>query len=260
MEPTPEIRPSKDRSRRPLWVGLAISVAVHMLAFLIFPDVRDDLTGGLELPVAAPPATGSEAMEVIALAPFEEVRIERDPDEPVETPAPVFELPKLEGVPGEDVSVVETLPLSAAERLRTRFTVPELWTHTAPEALALPVEARERLVLGARIAEWYDSLAADAARDAALTDWTYTDSEGKRWGVADGIIYLGDIAVPVPFGFGVSNARREEVAERMWQWDELMRQGVRMELIDSWEDRQEAIRSRRDRERAAAADTGRVGR
>ena len=93
-------------------------------------------------------------------------------------------------------------------------------------------------------------IAAAQAAEARLTDWTYTDSEGKRWGVADGKIYLGDVVLPGTHLFGVPVGKRDEVAQRKWQWDEIMRQTARFDVEESWAERQDAIRERRDRERA----------
>ena len=62
-------------------------------------------------------------------------------------------------------------------------------------------------------------------------------------------IYLGDIVLPGTHIFGVPIGKRDEVAERIWQWEEIQRQGARVEVIESWKERQEAIRERRDRDR-----------
>ena len=195
------------------------------------------------------------------MAPFDERSPAEEPEEPLDRVEPRSpEVPTVQEFPDDLPEADELFLPSVAERLRTRLTVPELWEPLTDRVLALPMGARERLVLHSRIMEWYDSLAQAAAEERALTDWTYTDADGKRWGAADGLIYLGDFAIPVPFGFGVSPSRREELADRMWQWEELQRQGVRVELVESWKERQEAIRSRMDRERAARADTGGVGR
>lgn len=100
-------------------------------------------------------------------------------------------------------------------------------------------------------------VAQDAER--ALTDWTFTDDSGKRWGVADGRVYLGDFSLPLPFEFGVNPANRAEVNMRLYQFDEIQRQGRQMELRDSWRERSEAIRARRDLERASADSLRRPG-
>ena len=71
--------------------------------------------------------------------------------------------------------------------------------------------------------------------------------------------YGADMVLP-GMTFGVPVGKRDEYAERMWQWDEIQRQGARMEVVESWKERQAAIRERRDRERAARPDTIRGGR
>ena len=250
--------PRRDTRSRTV-IGVGVSVLLHLLAILLYPTRTAELPHGVVV-TTTPPNAIDEGMEVVRLAPFDDVPDRREPEDPLELVDPSLpDLPPAAALP-EDIATTDVLlPASAAERLRPHLTVAELWAPFSGAVGALPIESQERIVLYSRIVEWYDSLAAAAAEEGALTDWTYTDEEGKRWGAADGLIYLGDFAVPLPFLFGVSNARREEIAERMWQWDELQRQGVRVELIESWEARQEAIRRRMDRERAAKADTGGIG-
>jgi len=117
------------------------------------------------------------------------------------------------------------------------------------------------LLIASALARWNDSAATSLAAEAAAMDWTFTDDDGKRWGVSPGKIHLGDITLPLPFGFGTVVGKREEVNDRLWQWDEIYRQGVRAEVNESWRDRAEAIRRRRDRERTAVQpDTSRIPR
>jgi hypothetical protein len=70
--------------------------------------------------------------------------------------------------------------------------------------------------------------------------------------VADGKIYLGDIALPLPLNFGVPVGKRDETARRVWEFEEIERQNQRYLIEQSWKERAAAIRARRDRERAAA--------
>ncbi|MBT7503717.1 MAG: hypothetical protein HN645_12420 [Gemmatimonadales bacterium] len=71
---------------------------------------------------------------------------------------------------------------------------------------------------------------------------------------------MGDTVLPGTHIFGVPVGKRDEVAERMWQWEEIQRQGARAEVIESWRERQDAIRERRNRERAVRPDTTRARR
>jgi hypothetical protein len=70
--------------------------------------------------------------------------------------------------------------------------------------------------------------------------------------VADGQLHLGGLVLPLPvFGAAPGAAR-----ERAWQWDEIARQGASVAVQQTVRERMEAIRARRDRERAEAqADT-----
>lgn len=250
-QPDPERRTAKA-------VGLGISLVVHIIIISLYPIyARHRETNGI--PGWQPPATTipADGMRVVLLPREEYAEPVDEPDTPEELA--VVELPRLTVDPldlGEDAAAgLGDIPLSAAERLRPSHVVPELWYPISNDVLALSMEASELIVLNARIAEWFDSLAAAEAEERALTDWTYTDDEGKRWGAADGMIYLGDFALPVPFGFGVSPGRREEIRDRMWEWNEIQRQLMRMGVVESWKERQEAMRRRLDRERAAKADT-----
>jgi hypothetical protein len=65
---------------------------------------------------------------------------------------------------------------------------------------------REELLASGRLQEWYDSVRVAEDAERALTDWTFTDEAGKRWGVSDGRVYLGDFSLPLPFEFGVNPA------------------------------------------------------
>jgi hypothetical protein len=116
----------------------------------------------------------------------------------------------------------------------------------------LTLQQREQLALSGRLAEWYDSVSAEAAAQAAWTDWTFTDASGDRWGISDGQLHLGGITLPLP-SFGTSSL---EARDRAWQWDEISRQGGQVAVRQTVRERMEAIRARRDRERAAEqADT-----
>ena len=144
---------------------------------------------------------------------------------------------------------------SAAERLRPRLVDARFWARPPAEFWELPVELREELILSSRIVSWYDSVSVARAAEDRLTDWTFTDSKGGRWGVADGRIYLGDIVVPVPLFFAAPVGKRDFNARRIWEFEEIERQSQRFLIEESWKERSAAIRVRRDRERAAARDT-----
>ena len=54
------------------------------------------------------------------------------------------------------------------------------------------------------------------------------------------------------FWHGIPVGLREEANRRVWQWEEIARQGARVEVQETLRERTEAIRVRRERERAAA--------
>jgi hypothetical protein len=126
-----------------------------------------------------------------------------------------------------------------------------------PERTALSREELMRLQLIAKLEVLNDSaaLAAELARRA--TDWTYTDEDGKKWGVSPGKIHLGDLTIPLPFGFGMAPGQRERAEDRLWAWDEIERGATTGELLRSWKDRDEAIRERMNARRKP--DTTGVG-
>jgi hypothetical protein len=89
----------------------------------------------------------------------------------------------------------------------------------------------------------------------AARDWTFTDGEGKRWGVSPAGIHLGDLTLPVP-GFGPASARRDEIDARLREWTEIQDQAERARILDMFEERIEAIRQRRDGERRDTTSSG----
>ncbi|MDP2958620.1 MAG: hypothetical protein Q8N53_19500 [Longimicrobiales bacterium] len=150
---------------------------------------------------------------------------------------------------------------TAAERLRPRLQDARLWAPLSRDINELTTEQRLELELAGRIVDWQDSLAVAAEMERALTDWTTTDAQGKRWGVSPGKIHLGDVTLPLPFMFGTPVGRRDEVNRRAWEWEEISRGAATGEVRDSWKDRAQAIRERRDRDRAKPPpDTTRVRR
>jgi hypothetical protein len=144
-----------------------------------------------------------------------------------------------------------------AERLQPGFRDRRLWAPLPEEFRTLTPEQREELLIANRFQAWNDSAAAAAAAEAALRDWTFTDGDGDRWGVSDGQLHLGGLTIPLPFNVQGSAAQRDY----MRSFDEMARQGANALIQQSVRERQEAIRARRDAERAAAqGDTARTAR
>lgn len=252
-------RPSGLGPPRVVWTAFAISAVVHLLAVFVYPVLtqRGPATPPATLPRdATPDPRGLQVVELVEVPGEAEPERPDEPEELEDVPDPVApgELaPDL----AEDVGAEYTPPpLSAAERLRPRFEDAVIWRPVTPERAALTLEQRLQIDLAARLEVANDSLAAAAEARSAATDWTYTDDEGKRWGVSPGKLHLGDITLPLPFTFGAPLDRRDETRRLQWEWEEVQRGAAAGKLRDSWKERAQAIRARRDRERAEAkADT-----
>ncbi len=176
-----------------------------------------------------------------------------EPEEPVEL-APVQAPGQVPGAPnvGETYGpAMSGPPLTAAERMRPVLRDARLWAPLARSLNDLTPEQREELALAGRIAEWHDSVAAAAAAESALTDWTRTDAQGKRWGISPSGIHLGDVTIPLlNLAFGTPIGQRDAARQRAWEWEEITRGAETGAVRDSWKERAQAIRARRDRERA----------
>jgi hypothetical protein len=99
-----------------------------------------------------------------------------------------------------------------------------------------------------------DSMAVLDEAGRRATDWTYTDDQGRRWGVSPGQIHLGGITIPLPFGFAAPPSA--EGARRAWQDADVAGQAGRATAAATLKDRAVEIRRRRDAERAKErADT-----
>jgi len=211
-------------SRRVVWTSFGISVTIHLLLLGLYPiyGTSDPENTRSTVPALTSSSAALELLRLLEVALAADAERPEDPSEleqiesPELAPAPLI----LERQPGAELTPP---PLTGAELLRPRLADERLWRPIDPSLADLTLQQREELALSGRIVEWADSLAAAQAAEARLTDWTYTDDEGKRWGVADGKIYLGDVVLPGTHMFGVPVGKRDEVAQRQWQWDEIMR-------------------------------------
>ncbi|MCH7991057.1 MAG: hypothetical protein IIC35_01390 [Gemmatimonadetes bacterium] len=235
-------------------VAAGLSIALHAIGFLMYPSIVRNLRSDadpLSLSTTTRPLRGPVVLRLIDIDVRPDLERPENPEEIEEVAAPEAEA---------EAPIIEAIPLgglvppgpTAAERLRPHLQDARLWTELPPEFYELTMEQREELLLSSRIVEWYDSLALVRAAEDKLTDWTYRDGQGGRWGIADGKIYLGDISIPMPLSFGVPVGKRDETAQRVWVFEEIARQSQRFLLEQTWKERAAAIRIRRDRERAAA--------
>ena len=184
--------------------------------------------------------------------PPEEAEAPRPPEEQpdVEVPSAGVTTPSVgeEVAPGPELPGPPDLGPTAAERLRPRAEDLRYWAPVDPERTALTREEIMRLRFVAELEAANDSASAAAEAARKAMDWTYTDEEGKRWGVSPGKLHLGDLTLPLP-AFGMSAGQRERAEDRLWAWDEIQRGAESGQLLRSWKDRDQAIRERMNAER-----------
>jgi hypothetical protein len=133
-----------------------------------------------------------------------------------------------------------------------------LWTMAPEAARFTPAQLEQLRVLWA-ILDMNDSLAAAEATARRMTDWTFTDASGGKWGISEGKIHLGDVTLPLPM-FGAPAG--SEAAERSWVDREIARGAAAAAARANMNERIKAIReridrARRERERALPPDTTR---
>lgn len=241
-------------SRRVRLLAAGVSVALHVVAIVLYTAFADILrpdTASLPIPTDSEVEQGLEVIRLLEIDEQPELEAPEEPEEITEVEvADADARPPF--IPGPVVGELVPPGRTPAERLRPLLRDPRLWARLPDEFFELTLEEREEIVLNARIAEWYDSLAAAQAAEDRLTDWTFRDGDGGRWGVADGKIYLGDVALPLPVAFGPSVGKRDLTNYRLWEFEEIERQSRRYLIEQTWKERAAAIRARRDRERAAA--------
>lgn len=272
---------------RALRWGLGISVVLHALAIGLYPllvdradpDTRavperapDDVMPGLEvLVMLGYTEAEEEAPDAVEAPP--ELPDDPDPEEPEPAPepdaapdadpSPDADLPRL---PTDLLPVLPEIPevtglqdeveLTAGERLRPRPGDPRLWAWLDPEVGQLTDEERAELLLEGLIATWNDSVAVAAALSDRQTDWTYTDSDGRRWGLSPGRLHLGDFSIPLPVQFDVPRFHRESFARRQWEIEDILRQATTAEIRETWSERAREIRERMDEQRDRARQDG----
>lgn len=263
--PTATSAPSSPRPAQslPLLVGLGISALVHLLLILLDPSLVGFSPSGRPMAGPTAPAAAPAGIEVLAIVEVPSVPGEPEPEPPeperaVPTPRTPGADPPDAAAPGAPVTPAEAGPRrSAAERLRPTLRDPRLWAPIPEDVTALSDEQRAELELRLAIQDAADSIAAveEAARRAS--DWTYTDAEGRRWGVSPGQIHLGDLTIPFPYNF--SAPVNSDAARRARVDEEIAGQAGRAEAAETLRDRAREIRRRRDAERAAP-DSGGVRR
>lgn len=249
------LRQRRDRERRALRVGLALSLGLHLLVIGMVGDwlgVPDAPGRAARTPVVVEPPRGMRAVEIVEVPSPAEATPAPAPEEPERdppAPARVVAAERPAERPAERDTAFDRL--SAAERLAPRVVDPRLWEPMIlipREPTLSDVEAR----VGAAVELLSDSALADTERALRARDWTVKDADGGSWGISPGKLHLGKLTLPLPIYFA------EEWDPHQGEWYDLEAQVDRSRLLDSFEARVKAIRERRDRERAERrkADNG----
>jgi hypothetical protein len=254
----------RDRYRGAFRISLGISAVLHLLAVSLYPSFFSGIPeanpsyGGYLQPVDP---TGTEIVNLVELPPDQDPEDLAPPEEEPEITDPVtpatVQLPGLDAPTGAEALPDRPVAPSAAERLRPRAGDLRYWAPVPEERTALTEEEVLRIRFMAQLEAANDSAALAAQRAADATDWTYTDADGKRWGVTPGQLHLGGLTLPLPFGFGTSAAQRERAEDRLWAWDEIQRGAASGAVRNTWKERDKAIRERMNAQRRP--DTTRTG-
>jgi hypothetical protein len=241
--------------RRFLPLTLTISAAIHVFVLVIYPRIMAHEKITNPVPFRIPIVTqGGHAMTAMRIVVVEQGKAER-PAEPVkpeqQEPSRITPVAPDLGPAAPSPGLVAPGP-STAERLRPHLMDARIWAAVDSALTELTLEQRLQLELSGRIQELGDSMSAAEAAQRALTDWTFTDKNGKKWGVSEGKLHLGDITLPLPFSFGTAVGQRDAIERANWEWQEIQRGAAAGAVRDSWKDRAKAIRERRDKERVKA--------
>ncbi len=147
-----------------------------------------------------------------------------------------------------------------AERLRPGLVDPRLWERAGapPEPEKSDFDrARERVY--ARIEMLNDSLAAEGEATRRATDWTFTDKDGKKWGVSPGKVHLGGVTLPLPLNLSGPPDKAKEARDRAAKGAEIDRQADRARVRGTLEEQIKTTREQRDRARTEKKDTTTAG-
>ena len=236
--------------RRGVVTGLAVSALAHILLIVLYPFFTVPYPGGRPNPFPPTPAPEPAGIEVVQIVEIATPETEA-PADPIEIESPeepevAVEVPDFE----EELPVELHRYMSAAERLRLTPGDPRLWRPIDPELAAPSPEHVLETLLAFAIRESNDSVAAAIEAARAATDWTHTDEDGKRWGVSPGKIHLGDITIPLPFGFGPPPDYSGDRAEMAFRLLDIERAASRGAVQRSWKERREAMKKRREELRA----------
>jgi hypothetical protein len=243
--------------RRALVVGVLASAALHIGVIILYSVVINEW-GPRETVIAVTSTSrDSNDMRVVRLVEIDPLDLTaQPPDEPSE-PTAEFRPEVVDmGPPVPDGVDLGEPPRGrrASEVLRVRSSDMRLWRQAMPELFELTDAEKMQLELAGRLEEWTDSVAQVVAAELALTDWTTTDDQGRRWGISPGKLHLGDLTLPLPFYFSGNTWQRDLASRRAWEDQDILNGANVQALRSSWRERAEAIRRRRDRDRDGDPD------
>jgi len=247
--------------RRALAVGIGVSVALHIFVIVLYSLIITQWSPRVTVLAVDSPDQSFDGMRVVRVVEIEPPDLNAEPpDEPLQPTAEFHPEVTDVGPPAPDAIDLDEPPRGrrASEVLRVRSSDGRLWRPAMPELFELTDAEKMQLELAGRLEEWTDSVAEIVAAELALTDWTTTDAQGRRWGVSPGQLHLGDVTLPLPFYFSGNSWQREQASRRAWEDQDILTGANAQAVRSSWRERAEAIRRRRDRDRgedAPASDT-----
>jgi hypothetical protein len=245
-------------SRWPTALGFGVSAVLHLLVLLYYSSI--EVRFGVFRPGdEIPGASVQRGIEIINLQEVEQA----DADRPAGPDLRSLEIPEAPPVVRVQPGLTPQAPVvprlepertgsEAARRLQPSTNDSRLWQPLADDVVALTMEQRLENYLAGELLDLIDALAFEAARTEASTDWTYTDDEGKRWGISPGKLHLGSITLPLPFSFGTPAGASQDLVRRYLQDAEIRRAAGQLLTDQTLRERAQAIRARRDAERMRA--------
>ena len=248
--------PGGRTDRRAHFIALVASALLHILPIVLYPFFSGPRPADRPAPFR-PPVGEAEGMRVVRIVEVRtpEVGDPGDPGDPVEVkgleaPEVVAETPRFDD--GLRIRFPEDPHRyrAAWERLRLGRGDRRLWHPVDPSRAAPTSEQILALRVAAAIEAGNDSAAAEAERARRALDWTHTDDDGRRWGVSPGRIHLGDLTIPLPFGFGPPPDYSGDRAEWAFRMADIERAAGTLAARQSWEDRRAVMKKRREELRA----------
>ena len=273
-----ERRARERRYRRAVRLALVASVLIHVLILWWSRAVAIRAIDYELPPVVTVPAP--QGLVVVDVAPTALDPVAEDPrPEPVEPqqprqepePQPLevvdVEPSEIPGAPGDpsvenpearDVESDDAAGMTNAQRLIPRFVDARIWFDPRDPFLygeRLARFARADSAVRAILRDWLDSLRLDDDVRRRAMDWTF-EKDGERWGISPAGLHLGDITIPIPFGFAPTGPRRREFEQAIRDLTEIQRQNLRADLEAIADERREAMRERsREEVRRRGGDT-----